>query len=317
MSVSDCSLAPGYLPAFQSPLPLESTARSAIGFASARRSFATAPQAFWRFVEIATPVGAAILALELSNLAGVAPPAPGAILVAAIVFTTLSAGRRAGLIATILAVIYELLALSAARPAAATWPNAAALALLAAASLVSVMIAGMLKNRAESLAYSLARRSAEESLQAERSQAQRILHQLPLGVVVCDAASGDIVFANEKAVAIFGPDVNRIRSVGYPCIFHLAGGRSYSPHEWPWTRCAQLRAAIDEEFLYSRADGRLAIVRARVSPVAGADGRPVAAVMSVSDVTHRFDDADGIAHEALLPATLEPAPCSHAPIFVE
>ena len=211
---------------------------------------------------------------------------------AAIVFTTLSAGRRAGLIATALAVIYEWLALCGASLSAATWRNAAVLALLAASSLVSVMIADRLKNRAESFGYSLARRSAEESLEAERLHVQHILHQLPLGVIVCDAASGDIVFANEKAIAILGPDVNRIRSVGYPCLFHLAGGRSYSPHEWPWIRCAQMRAAIDEEFLYSCADGRLAIVRARVSPVAGVDGRTVAAVMSFGDVTQRSRDAD-------------------------
>ena len=236
-------------------------------------------------MEAATPVAAAVLTLEVANLAGMDLPAPGAFLVAAIVYTTLSAGKRAGLFATMPAVIYESLALSAAHPGYVTWQQGVQLVLLTATAILSVMVAGMLKHRAESAGYSLARRWAEESLQAERSQAQRILHQLPLGVLVCDLASGDIVFANEKAIAILGPDVNRIRSVGYPCLFHLAGGGSYSPHEWPWNRCAQLRVAIDEEFLYSRADGRLAIVRARVCPVAGRDGHPVAAVMSFSDMT--------------------------------
>lgn len=266
-------------------------------------------RAFWWLVDAATPITIVILTIEVIHLLGISIPNPTAALLAAIVYSSFSAGWRAGLVSAAIATLYELLAFSSPYSFIYTWQDVIRVATFSASALTAIALAGLMKRRSEAATYSLARDWAAESLVAESAHLQGILHQLPLGVLVSDVASGEIVFANDKARSILGSDVSRIHSVGYPCICHLASGRSYSPYEWPWHRCAQLGLAIEEEFLYSRADGRLVIIRARACPIAGRDGQPIAVVMSFSDTGehHRTANRPGEAHSPS-PA-LEPAPC--------
>jgi PAS domain-containing protein len=247
-----------------------------------RHPFAQYLRGFWWFIDAAIPITLAILTLEVLPLLGVSAPTPGMVLVAAVGYSSFCAGWQAGLIATAIGVLYELLVFSGLHHDA--WQDGIRVATFSASALTATVLVGIRKRRTEAVVHSLARSRAAESLAAETAHLQGILHQLPLGVLVSDAPSGEIVFANEKASSILGPDVKRIQSIGYPCIYHASHGGSYSPHEWPWRRCVELRRAIEEEFLYSRADGRLVIIRARACPIADRDGRPIAAVLSFSDV---------------------------------
>jgi len=310
MSVSDCSFPKGFLPALQSSEYSDSLSRPASSLDnSLRRPFAQSLRGFWWFIDAAIPITVAILTLEVLPLFGISAPTPGIVLVAAVAYSSFCAGWQAGLVATAIGMLYELVAFSGSHHDTYVWQDGIRVATFSAAALTATVLVGIRRRRTEAAVHSLERNRAAESLAAETAHLQGILHQLPLGVLVSDALSGEIVFANEKARSILGPDVKRLQSVGYPCIYHASHGASYSPHEWPWHRCVELRRAIEEEFLYSRADGRLVIIRARACPIADQDGRPIAAVMSFSNVA----DNGGVANrpESALsqPQALEPAPC--------
>ena len=308
VSVSDCSLPAGFLPALRSCQTPDSKPRPSSGLNTGTQDLSSKPlHAMRRVIVAVTPVAAAILALELFRLCGFSFPNIGVALVAAIVYSSFAEGLQAGLIATGIAILYELLIFSGAHLFTYTWNDTIRLAVFSASALTSTILVGILRRRTEAVNYSRVRNWAEESLVAESAHLQGILHQLPLGVLVFDATSGEIAFANDKARSILGSDVNRIHSVGYPAICHAAGGRSYSPHEWPWRRCAQLCTAVEDEFLYSRADGRLVIIRARACPITDRAGRPVATVMSFSDVAEGWASRHaGCQSDRQM---LEPAPC--------
>jgi PAS domain S-box-containing protein len=310
MSVSDCSFPHVFLPASQGSQPSGSASQPASGPESGwRHAFSEYLRGFWWFVDATIPITLAILALEVLPLLGVSAPTPGMVLLAAVAYSSFCAGWQAGLIATAIGMLYELLAFSSSHHYTYVWQDGMRVATFCASALTATMLVGIRKRRTEAAVHSLARNRAAESLAAETAHLQGILHQLPLGVLVSDAPSGEIVFANEKARSILGPDLKRIESIGYPCIYHASHGGSYSPHEWPWRRCVELRRAIEEEFLYTRADGRLVIIRARACPITDRDGRPIAVVLSISDVAENRRAANRSESALSQPQTLEPAPC--------
>ena len=132
--------------------------------------------------------------------------------------------------------------------------------------------------------YKLAHHQAAEVLEVERTSLESVLHQLRMGVLMSDADSGEISFANDQARAILGGGVGRLHSIGYPRMFHAECGRSYSPDEWPLRRCVHIGKAVEEEFLYERDDGQLVVIGARACPIFGHNGHAVAAVMSFNTV---------------------------------
>lgn len=295
MSVSDCSLPSGFLPALRSSQSAEFKCQPVTGLESGLSKPIRQPlHGFWQFIDAAIPVTAVMLGLEVLRLLHLTVASQGVALVAAIVYSSFAAGWAAGLIAAGIAICYELLLLSGPHLFSYTWESATRAGIFAASALTAAVLVGILKMRSEAATYSQARTWASKSLLAEAAQLQNILHQLPLAVLVCDAASDEIVFANEEARSILGADVKRVQSVGHACLFHVTGGRSYSPHEWPWRRCAQLRMAIDDEFLYSRDDGRLLFIRSHARPISGPDGQAVATVISFEEAERRRE-ADRVA----------------------
>ena len=81
-----------------------------------------------------------------------------------------------------------------------------------ASGVVAAVLVGILRKRVEATSYALAHHRAVETWKAELASLQSVLHQVPLGVLAADAASGDITFANDKARSILGDDVRRIHS---------------------------------------------------------------------------------------------------------
>jgi GAF domain-containing protein len=128
------------------------------------------------------------------------------------------------------------------------------------------------------LAEQLARRVAlavdngalHQEAQGERERLSALVRQLPLGVVIAEAPSGREVLANARAEAILG----RTRST-----------EANASHMESVRRALEGASVSDSELVLRRADGSLGVISVSAEPVRDADGRIVAAVATLFDLT--------------------------------
>ena len=137
----------------------------------------------------------------------------------------------------------------------------------------------------------VAERAAHDTqlrLVAERTLAHSVQQQMPVGVVVAEVPSGRLVSVNAQMTEIFrtaftpAPDLNSYSEwVG----FH-SNGAPYTSLEWPLARTVTTRESVrSEEIRIQRGDGTDGFIRMSSAPVVDANGKVVAAVAIVVDVT--------------------------------
>ena len=129
---------------------------------------------------------------------------------------------------------------------------------------------------------------AKLRLHAERTLAHAVQQQMPVGVAVAEVPTGRLVSVNAQMTEIFrtafspAPDLNSYTEwVG----FHSNGTR-YRSIDWPFARTVLTGEAVrGEEIHITRGDGTDGYVRMSSSPVKDGEGRTVAAVAIVVDIT--------------------------------
>ena len=135
------------------------------------------------------------------------------------------------------------------------------------------------------------RRASAAELRAEHDRLEQTLRQLPVGVILAAAPSGQIVMANEQVAEILGHQLSEavnIDEYGAYRAFTLQG------EPLPWERRPMVRAVRDgevvhgERILYERADGRRITVRVNAAPICDEHGHAVAGVVVIEDVTRQL-----------------------------
>ncbi|MGI8401253.1 MAG: PAS domain S-box protein [Gemmatimonadaceae bacterium] len=125
---------------------------------------------------------------------------------------------------------------------------------------------------------------------AERTLANAVQQQMPVGVVVAEVPSGRLVSVNAQMTEIFrtsfrpAPDLESYREwVG----FH-DNGTPYSALQWPLARTVMTKESVRaEEIRIQRGDGSDGYIRMSSAPVVNEKGEVVAAVGIVVDVTEQ------------------------------
>ncbi len=143
---------------------------------------------------------------------------------------------------------------------------------------------------AENLRLTEAEREARAALEAERTRLATILEHVPVGVVLADAASGQIIFRNRGVGQLIGQAYVPSRSVADgPRFTGLhPDGRPYTPAEWPLARAVlQGEVVSSEEIEIIRPDGNRAFLSFNAAPIRDPSGTIVAGVSAFHDVSHR------------------------------
>jgi PAS domain S-box-containing protein len=127
----------------------------------------------------------------------------------------------------------------------------------------------------------------QADLEKERALLRAVMEQMPSGLSVVDAATGNVVLFNRRAEEILGHAVLRgdeEASSGYGSIH--ADGRPYSLGELTSTRVLLSGEPITGfEHLYRRPDGRVITLSTNVAPVRDPDGKVLATAGVFTDVT--------------------------------
>jgi PAS domain S-box-containing protein len=154
---------------------------------------------------------------------------------------------------------------------------------------------GKVVQRAATVLDITQRRTAEserqrllKDVEAERSRLATVLDQLPAGVVLADASSGQVVLANRQVESIRGRSFTQADDIeGY---FEYEGfhpdGRPYAPNEWPLVRSLLTGEVVQgEEINFYRPDGQRGVLMTSSAPIRDRMEQIVAAVVTFVDVT--------------------------------
>ncbi len=127
-----------------------------------------------------------------------------------------------------------------------------------------------------------------ERAEAERARLEAVLHQLPAGVVIADAATGRILHSNRQVEEILRrplpPALERYEEYRG---FH-PDGRPYRAEEWPLARAIRTGEVVaGEEIDVVRGDGVRATLFTSAAPIRDRDGCIIAGAVTFYDVTER------------------------------
>jgi two-component system CheB/CheR fusion protein len=138
------------------------------------------------------------------------------------------------------------------------------------------------------------RKRSEEEILAAKDRLQGVLEQMPTAVIILQAPSGRMLFANERAGEMFGysfptPVPAEGGPVFYPILSGTNGtGELYRSEQWPLARSLALDQVVrDEEITVKTGDGGTVVLSVAAAPVKNAAGETVAVVGTFLDITQR------------------------------
>ena len=142
---------------------------------------------------------------------------------------------------------------------------------------------------------------------------EEVLGHIPAAVVVVEAGSRRIVYANPRArqmTAQLGRSIPPDLTEDWEIFHH--DGRPYDVDEWPLVRSlATGEEVVDEEYFNLRADGGRLFVRASSAPIFGDAGAIVGGVLVMTDVTEQKAEAERLTYLAGLLDNAEDAIVAH------
>jgi PAS domain S-box-containing protein len=139
-------------------------------------------------------------------------------------------------------------------------------------------------------------RQYSENLLKELEQQQAFLRvvidQAPSGLIIAEAPSGKITFANEKAIEWMGEDLRQIKAFAEYTQYEIlhTNGVPYEAEECPMAR-ALLRGemVVEEEMVVYNQSGKQLHILASAVPIRNEQGEIFAAVMTFHDTTERYE----------------------------
>jgi two-component system CheB/CheR fusion protein len=139
-----------------------------------------------------------------------------------------------------------------------------------------------------------ARRRAEQALESSQMRLQAIIDQMPVAMLMVDAANGTLLHANRPAAQLMNLPypVPTIGSEWKLAASSFQGthpdGRPFKPQDWPLAQSlAQGIAVPAQEIEFRHPDGTNGVLSMSSTPVLDADGKIIVAVATMFDITEQ------------------------------
>lgn len=132
-----------------------------------------------------------------------------------------------------------------------------------------------------------------ERLAAEQARIETILQQLPVGVAIADAETGQISYANHRCIEIYGTEIEWTGDIDVDMTRwgpRRLDDTRYEIHELPLVR-AMLNGEMTsgERMRCPTGVNKSVVVSVNAAPVIGPDGKILASVAAIEDVTKHLD----------------------------
>jgi PAS domain S-box-containing protein len=154
----------------------------------------------------------------------------------------------------------------------------------------------------------------------DQQAVQVVLDQLPVGVMIAQAPSGPVTYANRQATEIFhGPvtptrtmdELERTFEAWHP------DGRRLRAEEYPLARGLAGESVQGQEVNFRRSDGTIGVVRANAAPIRDAKGNILAGITAYYDVTQEKRFEEQLREESRINETLHRVGASFAQVLEE
>ncbi|MDI9637109.1 PAS domain S-box protein [Geitlerinema splendidum] len=132
-----------------------------------------------------------------------------------------------------------------------------------------------------------------QTLAAERAQFEAVLSQMPAGVLIADAASGNLILSNEQAHQLLrytqAIDIKLDQYLpNIPLLAYRLDGQPYAADEYPLARSLRTGETIRHEEIEIRyPDGSRIVIDTNASAVLNDRGEIISAVAVFQDITQR------------------------------
>jgi PAS domain S-box-containing protein len=140
------------------------------------------------------------------------------------------------------------------------------------------------------------------TLEAERARLSAVLEQLPAGVIIAEAPSGQLVMGNRRVAELLGQPFrasSTISAYGADYVGFHPDGRPYAPEEWPMARALLTGEVVEgEEIGVPREGGTQGTILVSGAPIRDREGRIVAGVVTMLDITERRRSEDAVREAA-------------------
>jgi PAS domain S-box-containing protein len=131
--------------------------------------------------------------------------------------------------------------------------------------------------------------ATQAALATNETRLRTILQQIPAAIFIIESADGPMTFQNNRLGQVLASSTIGMRGAGeLPGLALHEDGTPYRPEEYPIRRAFSEGATIEAEpMIFRRPDGTIIQLEMHASPVRGSDGKIVAAVGVLRDVTER------------------------------
>lgn len=130
-----------------------------------------------------------------------------------------------------------------------------------------------------------------------RNRLQTILENIPSAVVVFEKPDGKVIYANRRAVELYGKDPCGIpleKQSGELKIFYMDGNIYPTEELHSYRALFNEESFHDEPVIIERPDGERFIVNLNAKPIYGQDGKAYGAIAIFDDVTERLQTQEAL-----------------------
>jgi diguanylate cyclase (GGDEF)-like protein len=139
------------------------------------------------------------------------------------------------------------------------------------------------------------------SLEEERARLETILMSIPAAVIIAEAPSGKIIYANQQVENIWQQPFNQADASRFYTEYKVfyPDGRAYRQEDWPITRSLRKGEVVSGvEIHVERSNGTRRILSVSSAPIRSGKNRILAGVSIFSDITERKKMEEEIRHLA-------------------
>ena len=131
---------------------------------------------------------------------------------------------------------------------------------------------------------------SQRAVEAERAMLEKILEQLPSGVIIVEAPDGAVMRVNQAAIDMFKGRFTfseNIMAYG-DWVGYTPSGAQYQPEDWPAARSILKGEVVEnEEIIFHLGRDETCILTVSSTPVRNADGKIIAGVVVLDDITDK------------------------------